>query len=200
LENNYPGAYNWIQRFVNTRNTNGTQTIEEACSGHIPFWYSLRPKRAHIVTSINPYKRLFYSYSEDSFTIDQRLASISVNDENNVGIIAALLNSVFSLLALELKGTSRNLGALDINANFLKNLLILNPNVLTDEQENEILEAFNAISSREVYEIFEEINRQDRIDFDRTILRSFNIDETILPRLYDLLISLVLERVSLSDR
>jgi hypothetical protein len=199
LENNYPGAYNWIQRFANTRNSNGTQTIEEACSGHRPFWYSLRPKRAHIVTSINPYKRLFFSYSVNSFTIDQRLASVRINDDNNVEVMAALLNSVFSLLALELKGTSRNLGALDINANYLKNHLVLNPNALTDEQKNEIIEAFNAIKNRKVFEIFEEINLQDRIDFDRTILRAFNIDETILPHLYKLLISFVSERVSLKD-
>jgi len=180
-------------------NKNGTKTIEEACLSHRPFWYSLNPKTAHIVTAINPYKRLFFSYSKNSFAIDQRLVAINVNEQYDIKLIAALLNSVISLLTVELKGTSRNLGALDLNANYFKKLRILNPNNLTLLQKDEIIESFNILTHREILEVIDEVEMQDRIDFDKTILRAYNIDETILPRFYDLLVASVYERVSLSE-
>ncbi len=200
LEKKYPGAYNWIRRFKDVRNKNSSMTIEEACSNHRPFWYSLRPKRANIVTSINPFKRLFFSFSETDFTIDQRLAAINVDEENDVKIIVALLNSVYSLLALELHGVSRNLGALDINANYLKSILSLNHHNLTDIQKDEIVDLFDQLSNREVHEIFDEVKKEDRIIFDRTVLRAFDLDENILPKLYERLTSLVSERVYKKER
>jgi hypothetical protein len=39
---------------------------------------------------------------------------------DEVELIAALLNSIVSLLIVELNGVSRNLGALDLNADFSK--------------------------------------------------------------------------------
>ncbi|MBL1215072.1 MAG: SAM-dependent DNA methyltransferase [Ignavibacteriae bacterium] len=199
LRRDFPGAYRWIQSFLNVRNKNSSKTIPEACSSNKPYWYSLSPKTAHIVTAINPYKRLFFCYSEDGFTIDQRLAAISVVDVNNVKLIAALLNSVLSLLAIELKGTSRNLGSLDLNASYFKKLKLLNPSTLSQSSRSKILASFASLTSREIMNIDQEVEMQDRIEFDETIFRAFNIDETILQRLYELLITLVNERVTLSE-
>ena len=104
LRINYKGAYNWIKRFENSYNKNGSKTIQEACQENKPFWYSLRPKKANIVTAINPYERYFFCYSANPFTIDQRLVAINIKEEYDVELIAALLNSIVTFLSIEMRG------------------------------------------------------------------------------------------------
>jgi len=200
LKKNYPGAYNWIKRFEKSTNRNNSKTIQEACSNHRPFWYSLHPKAANIVTAINPFERLFFCYSQDTFTIDQRLVGINVEDEYDVELIAALFNSIVTLLSIELRGTSRNLGALDLNANYFRTLQVLNPDQLTPNQINNIYYAFQPLKRRPILSIFEEVQLEDRINFDRVVLRSFGIDETILENLYQTVLTSVNDRVTMKDR
>ncbi|MDD4698005.1 MAG: N-6 DNA methylase [Fermentimonas sp.] len=194
------GATNWIKKFENAQNSNGTKTIQETCSGHHPYWYSLRPKKASIITAINPFERFFFTYSKQPFTIDQRLIAIRVNEGYEVELIAALLNSAITFLTLEMRGTSRNLGALDLNANYLKQLRVLNPNLLSDEQKNAIIEAFHPLKHRKIETIFAEVQKPDRVNFDKTILRCFGIDETLLESIYSLLVTSVEDRVSMKER
>jgi N-6 DNA Methylase len=200
LRRDFSGAYRWIRRFENATNQNGSKTIQEACTGHRPFWYSLRPKQANIVTAINPYERFFFSFSEEPFTIDQRLIAMTVNEGQNVELLAALFNSIITFLSMEMRGTSRNLGALDLNANYFKTLRVLNPNLLSEESKQDILNAFQPLKEREIQPIIEEIRRDDRINFDRVVLNSFGIDETILLALYQILSFAVSDRVNMSER
>lgn len=190
----------WINKFAKAVNTNGSATIPEACSGHKPYWYSLNPKTAQIITAINPYERLFFTYSNTPFTIDQRLIALQVVDGINVELLAAILNSVHTLLTIELKGTSRNLGALDLNANYLKELRLLNPNLIKCSDEHSILQAFEKIKNREILPVNEEIKMQDRKEFDEAVLRAFGINPGVLPNLYALLEDLVLNRTNIKNR
>lgn len=200
LRTNFPNALRWIRKFQNATNRNGSKTIQEACSSHRPFWYSLRPKQANIVTAINPYERFFFSYSEEPFTIDQRLVAITVNEGGDVELIAALLNSIVTFLTIEMRGTSRHLGALDLNANYFKALRVLNPNGLSIQAKRQIKSAFQPLKARPIQTIFKELQQADRINFDKTILRAFGIDETILPSLYQILSSVVYDRVIIKER
>lgn len=200
LKTSYPGAYAWIQRFKKSKNKNGSKTIQEACEGHKPFWYSLRPKQANIVTAINPFERFFFSYSETAFTIDQRLVAITVENTDDVELIAALLNSVVTFLTIEMRGTSRNLGALDLNANYFKTLRILNPKKLTAQAKKQIIVAFQPLKQRKIETVFDEIIKADRKNFDRTILRAFGIDEKLLSGLYQILSSAVNNRVTMKEK
>jgi hypothetical protein len=190
----------WIRKFENAQNTNGTQTIQQTCAGNRPFWYSLRPKQANIITAINPYERFFFSFSNTPFTIDQRLIAMRANEGYDVELIAALLNSAITFLTLEMRGTSRNLGALDLNANYLKRLRILNPDLLSEQQKMDILNAFQPLKNRVIEPIFTEVQKQDRINFDKTILRSFGMDESLLYNIYSLLTTTVNDRVSMRAR
>lgn len=140
------GTKSWIDKFVNVPNRNGSQTIREACAGHRPYWYSLNPKRAHIITAINPYERFFFTFAKEPFVIDQRLIAMQVQNGYDVELIAALLNSVITFLILEMRGTSRNLGALDLNADYLKQIRLLNPNQLSPEQCARIKRAFTTLT------------------------------------------------------
>lgn len=200
LEIEFSGASKWIKRFQNSKNKNGTETIQSACKGHRPFWYTLRPKQANIVTAINPYERFFFSYSETPFTIDQRLVAITVNTEYDVELIAALLNSVLTFLTMEMRGTSRNLGALDLNANYFKTLRVLNPDLLSANSIVQIKAAFQPLKARAIKTIFEEVLQKDRINFDKVVLKAFNIDDSILKSLYQILTSAVRERVSMKKK
>jgi hypothetical protein len=200
LKNKFTGANNWIKKFQNAKNKNGTETIQSACKGHRPFWYSLRPKQANIVTAINPYERFFFSYSETPFTIDQRLVAITANKKYDVELIAALLNSVVTFLTMEMRGTSRNLGALDLNANYFKTLRVLNPDLLSAKSIKEIKKAFQPLKSRAIKTIFEEVKQKDRMNFDKAVLKGFGIDDSILKSLYQILSAAVNDRVSMKER
>ena len=194
------GTKSWIDKFVNAPNKNDSQTISEACSGHRPYWYSLNPKRAHIITTINPYERFFFTFAKEPFVIDQRLIAMQVQDGYDVELIAALLNSVITFLILEMRGTSRNLGALDLNADFLKQLKMLNPNLLNREKVDAIISAFRPIKNRPINSVMEEATLADRRNFDATILKCFRLDEKLLDNLYNILIGTVNDRISMSKR
>lgn len=194
------GTKSWINKFVKTLNKNETQTIPEACAGHRPYWYSLNPKKAHIITAVNPYERFFFTYSKEPFIIDQRLIAMQVQEGYNVELIAALLNSVITFLILEMRGTSRNLGALDLNADFLKQLNILNPNLLGKKDVDAIITAFQPLKNRAINSVIDEVTRTDRRNFDTTIMKCFGLDENLLDNLYNILITSVRDRVSMSGR
>ena len=200
LKEKYIGAYNWINKFKNANNSNGTKTIQETCVGNKPFWYSMRPKQASIVTAINPFERFFFTFSETPFTIDQRLVAITVKNDNDIELISALLNSIITFLTIEMRGTSRNLGALDLNANYFKALKVLDPNKLTDEAKRKIKLAFQPLKNREIGTIFDELQSTDRLTFDKVVLKSFEIDDKIITSLYQILSSAVTDRVTLKEK
>ena len=125
---------------------------------------------------------------------------MQVQDGYDVELIAALLNSVITFLILEMRGTSRNLGALDLNADFLKQLKMLNPNLLSKKEVDEIISTFRPVKNRTINSVMEEVTRTDRRNFDATILRCFGLDEKLLENLYNILISAVNDRISMSKR
>ena len=194
------GTKSWIDKFVKALNKNGSQTIPEACAGHRPYWYSLNPKRAHIITAINPYERFFFTFAKDPFVIDQRLIAMQVQEDYDVELIAALLNSVITFLILEMLGTSRNLGALDLNADYLKQIRLLNPNLLSTENSQKIKKAFEPLKHRKINSIFEEVNDKHRIEFDQMVFESFGLDKCMLQNIYALLTSAVTDRVTLREK
>lgn len=193
------GTKSWIARYVNVKNKNGTQTIPQACAGHKPYWYSLNPKKADIFTAINPYKRYFFSYTETGGVIDQRLIGFKVTSDYDVELIAALLNSAITFLLLEMRGTSRNLGALDLNANYLKKMRFLNPDLLFDEAKESVVNAFRRVASREILDFVDEIKLADRIDFDRAVLKGFGYDPNLLSSIYGVLTGAIEERVNMKN-
>ncbi len=200
LVREYPKAHGWIKQFENAPNSNGSRTIAEANATHKPFWYSLRPSIANIVTSINPYERFFFTYSETGFAIDQRLVAFSVHPSYDTELIAAILNSVHTFLRIEMKGTSRYDGVLDLNANYFKSLPILDPDRLSEEGKAMVKSAFRPLLEREIFDFSEEILRPDRKAFDAAVLKAFGLDERILPSLYRTLLASVKSRIEMKNR
>ncbi len=194
------GTKNWISKYANMYNKNGSKTVPEACAAHRPYWYSINPKQANIITTINPYERFFFTFSKEPFVIDQRLIALQTQKGYDVELIAALLNSVITFLLLEFKGTSRSLGALDLNADYLKQIHLLNPDILTDEQHVLIKKAFEPLKHRDIESIFDEVKREDRRHFDETIFECYGLNKDSLDDIYSLLTTSVEERITLKKK
>lgn len=194
------GTYAWIKKFENVRNKKGTKTIKEANKGHKPYWYSLRPHSANILTLINPHKRHFFAYCKQDAIFGQRLTGIKVNNPADTELIAALLNSTVSYLVLEMKGTSRHLGALDLNADFFKEMSFFDPTLLSGEQRKKIVKAFKPLQKRRVLNVDEEILQADRRKLDETIFRAYKLPLELLDTLLEILVQMVDDRVSLVER
>jgi hypothetical protein len=106
-----------------------------------------------------------------------------------------------SLLIVELNGVSRNLGALDLNADFFKTKMkILNPALLEKKEKSDIIAKFTILSTRKMEQYDKEFKLQDRIKFDTAILKGYGYKPSLLPRLYELLIETVGNRVEMKNR
>ncbi len=200
LQKKYHNAFKWIKKWENARNKTGV-LLPKVFKKRQPYWYSLKAERpANVFISLNPDKKLFFSYSPTPIYLNQRLVAIRTKEEDGM-IITALLNAVVSLLIVELNGVSRNLGALDLNADFFKTKMkILDPNLLTKEAKEEILKKFASLSSRPIENYDKEFKKHDRISFDQAVLKSFKIDIGVLPNLYALLIETINNRVNIKNR
>lgn len=202
LELKYSMTFKWIMDWSTKRNQKGMLLPEKFIKNdRRKIWYYLKPEApANIFISINPDKKLFFSYSPEPIHLNQRLVAIRTKGED-VEIITALLNSIVSLLIVELNGISRNLGALDLNADFFKTKMkILNPALLTPKSREEILAKFTPLSIRAIEQYDKEFKKEDRIAFDQTILNAFGYDIAILPELYNLIIETINNRVDMKNR
>ncbi len=200
LKTKYPNTYKHIKKFETTTNKTGI-ALPEVLKTRRSFWYSLTPEEsANIFISINPSQRLFFSFSKTPLYLNQRLVAIRVK-KKDVEIVAALLNSIVSLLIVELNGVSRNLGALDLNADFFKTKMkIFDPNLLSDKQKGNILKKFEPLSNRQIKDYDVEYQQKDRIAFDQEVLKAYGFKIQILPQLYSVLTETIRNRVEMKNR
>jgi hypothetical protein len=200
LKAKYPNAYKHIKKFEATTNKTGI-ALPEVLKMRKPFWYSLAPEEsANIFISINPSQRLFFSFSKSPLYLNQRLVAIRVK-KNDIEIVSALLNSIVSLLIVELNGVSRNLGALDLNADFFKTKMkMFDPSLLSDKQKEYILSKFEVLNKRQIQDYENEYQQKDRIAFDEEVLKAYGFKTDILPQLYSLLTETIRNRVEMKNR
>lgn len=200
LKQNYPNAYKWIKKWENQPNKVG-KALSLVNQKVKPYWYSVKKEYANLLPPININERLFVGFSQSPVFVNQRLVYIKALNPNETELLAALFNSVISLLIIELNGVSRNLGALDLNADFFKTKMkILNPNLLNSKQKQDILASFATIKNRPIESYKTEFKRQDRQDFDKTILKAFGFDTRILRQLYEVLTETIKNRVEMKNR
>lgn len=200
IKKTYPNAYAHIQKYEGQTNKTGIP-LPQSLSFRKPFWYTLKPeKQANVFISINPSQKLFFAFSKSPLYLNQRLVAIRVK-KKDVEIVSALLNSIVSLLIVELNGVSRNLGALDLNADFFKTKMkIFDPNLLTDKQKENIIAKFETLSKRQIQDYENEYKQKDRIAFDEEILKAYGFKTDILPQLYLLLTETIRNRVEMKNR
>ncbi len=172
----YKGALAWIRKFE--KETNGTnKPLPEVLAFNGMKWYELTTgEEAEIFTMMNPDNRMFYAKFNSPTFINQRLIGLRRKKiTENIDLLHALLNSILSLFYIEAVGFGRGLGVLDINKDSISKCYMLNPNMLTESQKNEIIQKFNLLISRGIKDIEQDLNDSLRKEFDRTILKAFGI-------------------------
>ena len=78
---------------------------------------------------------------------------------------------------LEAIGFGRGLGALDINSTTIRNAYMLNPELISNEHRQVILQKFDVLLHREIKKTVDELASADRRDFDLTVLSAYGIED-----------------------
>lgn len=176
----HTGALEWIARY-SYRDGNPIPQSIQSTSPDERFWYEISENLVvdAIVVPINPYERLFFSRLAERSLVDQRFTMLKqIHPDTDVGLCHALLNSIIGLFYFESLGFGRGLGALDTNTSKVRSKLhILNPDLLSAKQSEEIQNAFRPLLVRPILTLQEEIEQDDRQRFDNIVLRSFELDD-----------------------
>lgn len=186
------GTLSWIKKFADAVNGKGLP-LQKVLAHKNTHWYEMKAKastQAQLCVSNNPGKCLcVYKFTEPSF-IDQRLIGLTLDAEVNLDLAHALLNSVVTMFFLEGSGFGRGEGVLDLNAKNLKaRLQVLNPKLLSPEQQASILGAFAPLLQRKPLPLDQELLREDRIAFDREVLKCYG-REDLQPIIYKAMLQL----------
>lgn len=178
----HTGAFRWIERFEHIKNGTG-KLLPEALKRSGRFWYEMDDgTKADFVTAINPDKRLFVSKFDESTFVDQRFTRMLMKETAiSKELLHALLNSLFGMFAMEAIGFGRGLGVLDASSTKLKNMYMINPQMISDTDALEIVELFDRIKNRNVMDTEDELKDRDRERFDRKILRAIGHEELYDP-------------------
>ena len=170
------GALAWIRRFANETNETNRPLPEVLARAGMQ-WYELATdEEAEIFTMMNPDDRMFYAKFNQPTFINQRLIGLKrkrVTDDLN--LLHALLNSILSLFYIEAVGFGRGLGVLDINKDSISKCYMLNPALLNQEQKTDIMEKFEALMSRGIVDINQDMEDPVRYEFDMAVLNAFGI-------------------------
>lgn len=172
------GALSWIKKFENEVNGKGKPLVE-VLSSRKQEWYQMKSEGsiAEFVTSINPEKRLFWARLEEPGFINQRLTGLNKRDKShNSELLHALLNSILGKFFIESCGFGRGLGALDTTTRNVARTYMLNPELLSEKQKKEIVEAFNKLKDRDIQDTLLDIESADYEAFDRIVLKSYGIE------------------------
>lgn len=172
MEENDEGTLRWIRKFSD-ENYNPIST-----SINYSPWYQMpSSNKADLITSENPDKRLFVAELKESVLVDQRLIAMKFKETTcNKELIFALLNSIYGMFAIEANGFGRGQGVLDISKTRFEKVYMINPNIISEEDANEIIELFQKLKSRNVLNVQEELEMKDREEFDRKVLHSIGCE------------------------
>lgn len=177
LKENYPGAYRHIMRFINEKNGKGIPLIQVLKRSNEE-WYEMRPNEiADLFTMMNPDDRIFFGRFVSPTFINQRLIGFkALNSHIDVELCHALMNSLFMKFFVEAVGFGRGLGVLDINKENISESLMLNPTLLTQSSITNIKMQFHIVCSKPIMTIDEELEDEDWIRYNHTVLQAFEID------------------------
>lgn len=147
------------------------------------FWMNLAndnlsgSEDVQLFTGMNPERRIFYGLLEQPGKINQRAIGFKpLSQDINLKLCHALLNSMLGIFYTEASSFPKGLGALDNRAKNMEKIWMLNPKLLTPEQESSIFAAFEALYRRKILSTIEEFKKEDRIAFEHTVLNCFGID------------------------
>ncbi|MBQ8682662.1 MAG: N-6 DNA methylase [Selenomonadales bacterium] len=177
-QHGHHGALEWIERFTDQKNRVG-RSLPIVLKRNGMQWYELQTNEmAEVFTMMNPDKRFFFAKFETPSFINQRLIGLTHKDEYiDQELNHALLNSIVTMFYIEASGFGRGLGVLDVNKESVSNCYMLNPRLVSKYDRDKIVAAFEKLKARKIMELSEELSDDVRLEFEHTVLQSFNIDD-----------------------
>lgn len=167
------------------------------------------PQYGNFITLINPDKRFCWIKIQDNIAVNQRLVIMelkkcyknNVDNADNVDnelFIHALLNSIISIFLLISSGFGRALGATDLTKDAVEQSYFLNPNYqnLKKDSKKRIINSWKKIKDTEIKDIFDQLNDKDWEDFNKTVLKEFNIDQNAYEKIKNSILTLVNRRLN----
>ena len=195
LENlGHSKALAWINRFKNGVNGKGIP-LQKVLASKNKKWYEMKADGAiaEFVTAIAPNKRLFWATLTSPSFINQRLIGLNRKDNAKAypkKLFSALLNSIIGLFFIEASGFGRGLGVLDLNKNNIEKTAILDPTHLSEASINNIIELYENLNDLIGGDIRVDLDKKERIAFDKYILNCYGIKEyydSIRKSLFDMM-------------
>ncbi|MEN0081124.1 N-6 DNA methylase [Flavobacterium lindanitolerans] len=189
----HTGALAWIRRFKTAANITKLSRTNQ-------HWYEMRADTlTDLVMFINYGQRLFVGRVAPPAFADQRLVRLDPRQEVDIELYHALLNCTISMFVIEGMGFGRGLGALDLNKDRIENFMhILDPDRLDQTSIDNIKAAFAPLLNRDILDIADELDQDDRKNFDNVIIEAFGLNIN-RQDIYDCLLSLVEIRMSALD-
>lgn len=175
----HTGALAWINKFEGQANENGVPLTTSLAKRGI-HWYTMLPSAlGEMVTSVNFGDRLFFARFENPTFVNQRLVRFTRKSEDiDTKLCHALMNSIVSLFYIEAMGTGRGEGALDLSKDKIEDgLRIVNPDLISDADKTKIIHLFKKLETREILTIEDELEKEDRIEFDNAVLGAIGCTE-----------------------
>lgn len=178
LEKSYPGALNWIKRFEGVKNGKGKPLTQVLATKKLS-WYEMLPNEVvPIFTMMNPDARIFFGRFEKPSFINQRLIGFKPKNENvDVELCHALINSVLMKFFVEAVGFGRGLGVLDINKDAIASCYMLDPDKLSSSKKDVIKNAFKKILVKKIDTVESELSDPDWVKFNKTVLEAYGIEK-----------------------
>lgn len=174
------GALNWIRSFENVKDGNGVPIPKsKSVVRKNLYWYEMSlTNKFDIGLLINPDERLFFSKAPQPVFFDQRLTGLVRKDDTmNLTLLAALLNSIIGVYYIEAIGFGRGLGVLDLNKNKVEERFkMLNPTLIKEQDRLKILTLYSNLEKRKVFSLIEELQQEDRYNFDIAVLKAFGLE------------------------
>lgn len=170
---------------------------------HRPGWYSVRMvKFADIFCNRFIDRRFFFCKSDSKVIEDQTFYGLIIEDEKqDKDLIHALLNSTLTYFFLELFGrSSLGRGAVQYAIDDYITLPIINPSSMPKNLQNDLKKKFQLIKSREILSIFNEVKREDRLEFDQLLFNWLGLAAEEVEQFYESFIQLVSQRIKKSGQ
>ena len=185
--NGMKGALAWISRFRNAVNGTGKALPQVLAKAGCEWYEMSQSTLADLVVPMNPDQRICVHRLQQRSFVNQRLIRLTRRAGVNVDVdlCHALINSAVGMFLIEAIGFGRGLGVLDLNATKLAgHLHMLDPNSVSTHNRRKILAAFAPLLGRKVFDLANELQSQDRLDFDHEVLQTFGIAR-IQNQIYD---------------
>lgn len=155
-------------------------SINQSCRSHRPYWYTLpMGNDFEFATMMNPGSRLFFAYVPEGlrFVANQRAICFSAKTQIDKELLLALLNSTLGMFLIEASAAPMALGALDTKSETFSAMYMLDPDSISKEQRDQIVEAFEPLKSRSIKDALDELEMNDRKSFDAVLMKAFGLSE-----------------------